>query len=498
MMISTDVAKLPNVLAEHPDYRKTKPLWKIVRDVLEGEDHIKTLCLESQGTSTGTYLPLPVTEPDTTKQTERYNSYVGRAVLYNATERTCNGVVGQVFSKPPVAEFPPDVEYLQKDPAGTGVTLEQHAKKVLRDVLSVGRCFLLADYPALDKPLTVKQAKERSYTPTVTMYPAEDVINWRTKMRGSRRILSMVMLREKYLQDDGYECEWQYRYKELRLVGDVYKARIWEYNEDRSTLGGTVWVTPKNSKGKTFDEIPGVFVGIFDNDESVDPPPLYSLASLNLAHFRNSADYEESCFMVGQPTPWFSGLNDDWVKNTMDGKVWLGSRGGIPLPSGGAAGLLQAQPNGLAKEAMDQKEIQMVALGARLIQGSGVVRTATEATQDKVTEVSTLASAARNTSEAYKKVFEYCLMFTGSTSEIKFELSTDFDMGRMTSQEILAIVATWQSKLLTTEEARDILRRAGFATETIEEALKGGVLPKPEGEKPETAAKPADNRSKQA
>jgi hypothetical protein len=63
-------------------------------------------------------------------------------------------------------------------------------------------------------------------------------------------------------------------------------------------------VQPKRGDGEAWNYIPFTFVGSVNNDETPDLPPLYDLAVLNVAHYRNSADYEESCYMVGQPTPY--------------------------------------------------------------------------------------------------------------------------------------------------------------------------------------------------
>ena len=60
---------------------------------------------------------------------------------------------------------------------------------------------------------------------------------------------------------------------------------------------------------------------------------MYDLAVLNIAHYRNSADYEESCFVTGQPTVWASGLTEAWVEDVLKGELRLGSFGGIPLPA---------------------------------------------------------------------------------------------------------------------------------------------------------------------
>lgn len=470
----------PNVMAEHPGYTAMKAKWTIIRDVVNGEAAVKSKRL--------TYLPLADTEENAEAFAERYLGYLTRAVFYNATSRTLDKLVGQVFSKSPVYQFTSEAEFLRDDPAGNGVTLEQHAKSTLNDVLSVGRYGLWVDFPTTDGNVSVADIEDGIARPVVLGYKAEDILNWRVIRVGSKQKYSLVVLREDYVaNDDGFTMQIESQYRELRLENGVYIVRIWR--------GGNVFssATPLDSNGNPFNEIPFVFVGIKENDEKVDNPPLYDLAVMNLAHYRNSADFEESCFMVGQPTPYYVGVDTGWIQTVWQNKVRLGSRGGVPLPKGGSAGLLQVSENTIVKGAMDQKEAQMVALGAGLITAPSVTKTATEVNSDKTNEISILASAASNTASAYKRAFELCAKFLPNLEVPTFELSTDFDMTRMTSQEILAIVATWQAKLLTTEEARDILHRAGYATVELADAISGGVLEKPEGEKP-TA--PVDNRSK--
>lgn len=464
----------PDVRVLHPKYTEMAPKWVQIRDVLGGEKVIKDRCLQSKK-----YLPLPATEADEMANIERYTAYVERSVFYNATARTLSGLVGQVFSKPPVMTFPDSVNYLETDPAGSGVTLEQQAKGVLADVMAVGRAGLWVDYPAVEGGVTKAQSEEGIIRPFITSYKAEDIRNWRTRKVGAKTLLSLVVLAEEYIEeDDGFSMLMKTQYRELRLdnAGN-YCVRLWKAGS-KGSYSTPGFVYPRDAQGNPFREIPFVFIGIANNDSEIDEPPMYDLSCVNLGHFRNSADYEESCFMVGQPTPWFSGLTKSWVEDVMKNRVFLGSRGGIVLPAGGAAGLLQAQANLIVSEAMDKKESQMIALGAKLVQAStgSIAKTATEVNTDKISEVSTLAAAARNTSAAYKLAFEFCGMFSNDSEEVQFELSTDFEMSKMTSQDLLALVTTWQSQGITTKEFRDILRKAGYATETMEEAVKSGVI----------------------
>ena len=195
------------------------------------------------------------------------------------------------------------------------------------------------------------------------------------------------------------------------------------------------------------------------------------MASINVAHYRNSADYEESCFIVGQPTPVLTGLTEEWVKDVLKGTVAFGSRGGIPLPVGGDAKLLQATENTMIKEAMEAKERQMVALGAKLVEQKQVQRTAFEAKVEATSEGSTLSSTAKNVQAAYVWALKWCAKFVGvPDTAITFELNTDFDIARMTPEERAQAIKEWQGGAITFEEMRAVLRKSGTATEEDEQA----------------------------
>lgn len=456
--------------SQHPDYTKNLKKWELLKDVLEGELAVK---FRKQK-----YLPLENTERDVKRYNARYDVYIQRAKFYNATARTLAGFVGQVFNKQPAQEFPEDLMYLKEDPTGTGANLEQLAKGVTGDVVSFGRCGIWIDFPKFDRPYSLAEVKSGIARPTLKRYNAIDILNWKTIKRGAKTLLSLVVLREQVLvdsSDNEFISTYDYQYRVLRLRNDKYTVQVYKSWESVDQPE----ITPLDHNGKAFDEIPFVFIGIKENDSTVDDAPMYDMASLNISHYVNSADYEEACFMVGQPTLWYSGIDEGFRDAFLKEGVRIGSRGGLPLPPGGAAGLLQTQSNSMVKEAMDQKESQMIALGARIIRESSVAKTATEVTSDKVTEVSTLAAAARNTSAGLRKAFEFAQKFAGTRAEIKFELATDFDMTTMTSQMLLAIVATWQAGLMVSEDVHDIFTRAGFTNLTFEKAKSKGMLEKP-------------------
>jgi hypothetical protein len=211
-------------------------------------------------------------------------------------------------------------------------------------------------------------------------------------------------------------------------------------------------------------EIPFEFIGATNNDSTVDDAPLYDLAELNIGHYRNSADYEEASFIVGQPTPWFSGLTEDWVENVFKGKIMLGSRAAVPLPENAQAGLLQVNANIMPMEAMKHKEAQMVALGARLVENRQVRRTLGEVKDSNAAETSILASCANNVSSAFTQALVWAGMFMGAGGDVSFKLNTEFALTSMAAEERNALIADMQAGAISWTEVRTALRRAGVAS----------------------------------
>lgn len=462
----------------HKEYSSHLAEWTTVRDVVNGERAVKA--------KREVYLPRPVPEDTSKEANSRYDQYIMRALFYGATARTLEGLVGQVFAKPSVITLTPRLEQIEKNIDGTGQTLEQLSKLLLARVLSYGRAGLLADYPSLPKggqPVTVADLDSGFVRPKLINYSPFRIKNWRTAEIGAVAKVSLVTLEEEYqTNDDGFSSDEETQYRALRLdvsnpMAPFYTVEIWrkEGGKDFYSMVDGYPVTPLDSKGKPFTEIPFEFIGWQENTPKVNSVPLSDLASLNIHHYMISADYHESVFIVGQPTPVFSGLTKDWVKEVFPkGIIALGTRAAIPLPQGCTATLLQAAPNSMAKEAMDSVEAKMIALGAQLVQDHQVQRTATESKNDTTMSVSVLSSSANNVSEAITKLLAFAGRFVGEEDDgkggkISIKLNTDFDLSDMSAQERQQLLAEWQAGGITDDEYRHGMTAAGIATESIEE-----------------------------
>jgi hypothetical protein len=458
---------MPNVVFVHPLVRTLLPSYDLIRDCLAGELTVKKRREK--------YLPKPNAEDTSDANGKRYNGYLTRAVFYNVAQRTLAGLVGQVFLRDPTVTLPTQLSVLETDATGSGISLDQLAQAATGFGISHGRCGLYVDYPAVDlvttdealgevPAFTVADLETGDIRPTIKLVAPWDCLNWRLKRRGAKLVLSLVVFREDaIIEDDGFETKVKDQWRVLRL--DENDEYVIEVYRNKNGIAPDERYEPRDNQGNRLKDVPFSFIGAVNNDPTPGPMPMYDLCSVNIAHYRNSADYEEAVYMLGQPTAWFSGLTEEWVKNVMGGTIALGSRSIIPLPASSSAGLLQVQPNTMAKEAMDQKEAQMLALGAKLVEGSQVQRTATEANIDNVSETSVLSSVAKNVGEAFEWALGWAATFVGAdTTTIDYDLNTEFDLVNLTPEERKQLLVEWQAGGIVMEEYRDNLRRAGIAS----------------------------------
>jgi len=459
----------PNVGFIRPEVSSRLQKWRLVDDTIEGEDAVK-----ARGE---TYLPKPETHVDATLNEKIYGKYKTRAVFFPVAGRTLAGLCGQVFSKPVVVDVPETLKLLIDDIDGGGTTLEQHSKRTLEAALKKGRAGLLADFPrtsATDEVVTLADLQAGRVRPRVLFYTSNQIINWRETNIGGETVLSLLVLcEEKIIEDDGFETKSSPRWRVYKInpeAGGVTVA-VWKKADDASDQVSYVVDEPEatvyGANQKPLPKIPWAWVGASNNDSTVDDSPMYPISQLNVAHYRNSADYEQNLFLVGQATPVFTGLTNEWVEKHIKGKVTLGASTPVSLPQGAAASLLQAQANSLPMEGMKHKEDQMKAIGAKLIEPGAVQRTATEAEIEQTSEASVLSSVAKNVSAAYELALRHCSAFVGEVAvadAVSVTLNSEFQISGLNAQERQEVMAAWQAGVLAWAEVREVYRRKNIAT----------------------------------
>lgn len=454
-----------NVKTLHPDYEKYAPKWKKVRNAIAGE--LKEY-LRNVGKNEG--------DPEYGKQRQR--EYEDGAICYNFTKRTLSGMVGSVMRKDPEQTIPPQLKYLLTNCDGSGVGLWQHAQDTLMEIDSIGRGGLLVDAPETGAA-TMAEQNEGLLNPVIVFYTAENIINWRLTRVGSVNRVSLIVLREVYEYDSGgdeFSPNYGEQYRVLDIFEGKYRQRIYQFDA-KGALAGAIREIFPNLAGVPAGIIPFTFIGASNNDHTPDDPPILPLAELNIGHFRNSADNEESSFVVGQPTLFISpgeSMSLENFKAANPNGVKMGSRTGHNIGAGGTADLIQAAENNLAKQNMLDKEQQAVQIGAQLITPT-VQITAEAARIQRGADTSVMATIARNVSQAYTDALKWVAgMLNVDATDIEFKLNMEFFLKSMTAQDRAAWVSDINAGYLPATAYYEALREAGvtnWTNEQIQDAI---------------------------
>jgi hypothetical protein len=158
------------------------------------------------------YLPYPSNiKPDNPNEAEaRYNNFIDRAVFGAYTKRTHDGLLGAAFRIAPVAVVSDPMEDVMMDATGTGLSADQLAKACTSSTMKTGRSGLYVSYP-----MQTEESPSQDVTdlqdPTITLYDAIDIINWRNDN-------SLIVLREEVdASENEFDSTTCYQYRILRL-----------------------------------------------------------------------------------------------------------------------------------------------------------------------------------------------------------------------------------------------------------------------------------------
>jgi len=436
-------------------YRRRIRQWQKVRDSLEGEERI-----HERGTA---YLPRPAG-----MKPNDYLSYIERASFYAVSERTLRGLSGLVFRVNPVIDLPPEIEPLADAATPEGFTMNQLVREATQEVLSIGRYGILVD---------MSSSVDRANLPYLATYKAEDIIRWEERTENSVRKLTRVVVREE-AETSGTETTRFIR--ELLIEDDgVYRQRVYEEVEQESTstamfvndldtiVSGQYelkeTLTPTKN-GVAMKEIPFWFCNVFDGRPRTVKPPFLDMVNMNIAHYRNSADYEQSLFMTSQPTPFIFGIpKQDVPKGIGAGTLWHSENRDVK------AGFIEFTGPGIEafERALRNKEDRMAAIGARIIMDVERADNVTAETTRLQTraETSVLVGGVDTVEEQFTAALSFAVEWAGGDpDDLRFSLNKDYIETRLSPQEITALVMSWQ--------------QGAFSRRTLHENLqRGEVIP---------------------
>jgi hypothetical protein len=473
------------------------PSWKIMADVTAGTLHLRTC----DSLTNGFYLP-----PEPAEKSEHYSYRKSRAIFFQATDRTLNGLVGMVFRNDPKLtktvpekirgrEATDDQSELEGqweniDNAGTHGAV--FCKEVFIDAMRDGHAAILVDMPPpLPEGSTLEDERREGRRPYWVNYKADQIINWRVSVVNGQARLDLIVFRECSQEPDGEYGEKEVvRYRVLRrklvdvetspgVIGQEVQV-VWElYREVKNETTGEkdVVLDPDTPGGATsLPEIPVAIIYGRKKGFLKSQPPLLDLALINIAHYQKYSDFSIYLHIASRPILWFKNRNTNVTVEVMSAykAIDVGSDGHVDYAETTGAAL------GAASQDIKDLEERMSILGlSLLVKRTGAQTTATEERNDQIEESSDLETAARSMRDAIEQCLKFHAQYLNpkAASGGSVELGASLDALTLTPEEMTFWTNAVAAGLYSHETVWEVIGKggkhpAGWTVEKEKQRLK--------------------------
>lgn len=415
-----------------PAWREQAPRWQLVEDIRGGTIPIRR--------KKAFYLPR--FEAETLADWE---SRIGMTFVADHYATTLVEHVGLVMAQPPKMgdDVPDAIRALVEDIDGEGNHLDVFSASALDTALHQGHCVLFTDYPVTAGINTLADAKAAKARPYVTLYPASDVLSWRSATVGGVRVLTQIVFRETTTEPDG-----TFGIKDCTRYREITQQVFYDEVSGRATgLGGITWrlfrrdaddaaTVASAETAPSTTASPAASFTLIGEGPIVGPdricarvvyggqkvgllqsiPHLMGLALSNVEETQVMSDYASVMHKCNVPTPIFIGRNITMPGEDTGKPIQMGQ--GIDIPVGGDAKMLE--PSGAAlgatRQRIDDIRTQMRRQGATSGDETGKVMTAIEAKIYAKQRNAKLSRAARSLQDALEGVFADFAAFMGLSS----------------------------------------------------------------------------------
>lgn len=421
--------------------------WRRCRDFVAGADAVKE--------AGNLYVPRP-----SGLSNAEFGDYLQRGTFFNATQRTVDSLIGLIMAKPPTVSMSTALETLIEDFDGAGSTAEDYARDAVADVLTTGGGCAVVDRPT--RPvgiLTRDQERQAGLRPYAKWYPVESVLDYRYGTVNGKRELVFLRLNETWLEPvDEWDEKLHPQIRVFDLLDNAARCRVfrqaktglWEVHEETMLI---------KDNGQAWGYIPAVMFGPVKNEP--EKSPILDLVELNRGHWQNSVDLEHGLHFTGLPTPYVSGHTFEEGQT-----VKLGSSTLIAFDTVGAKiDFAHFGSEGLAglEKALERKEQQMAALGARMLLPEGSAAESGEALAiRRGGENSALGKLADSVSRSMELLIETMAEWEGNTEAVSYRLNTDYLPNAITAQELTAAISAVDRGLMSQQEFFDMLKAGGL------------------------------------
>lgn len=477
-----------SVKSKHAKYNRYCDKWQRARDVLAGQDAVHAAGVR--------YLPALKEQPP-----ESYAAMVKRTGFYNASWRTVESYLGMLFRKPPEKDLPNAIENLLKDVSLKGVDFDKFAKEVALEELATGFYGVLVDHPPRPNTvgsISVAMTETLGLRPTMQLYKAESIRNWKFRTINNKHTLCMVVLQECYSEPDPnneFEDKTGDQWRVLDLdENNVYRQRIFRVVDGKEEVLGEPIIPLMN--GAPLNYIP--FYADFDFED----PPLIDLYDKNLDHYRINADYRHGLHFTGLPTAVVAGYSPPTATpGQAPEKLYIGSESAWVFPDAQAnAKYLEFTGQGLTeiREALKEAKEEMAILGAKLLgsEKAGVEAFKTQAMRNSG-ETSILSAISIETSNRLREALKtFAAWANAPKDDLNYELNREFMPVAMDAATLTAYVGAWQAGAISSAVLFDNLQRGDViaSDKTLEEhQAEIDAMPPPKPEMPDDDEEPKED-----
>lgn len=443
--MKTYTLQYPNGVINY-DYAVRYPQWEMCRDFYNGSDAVK---------QKGERYLAGLDDPDL------YPKYLQGALFVDIFAKTVVSLEGMVFRKSPEYKFPEQLGYLERGCDILGNSLYEFARDVVKNTLITGHGCVVVDVP-----------EDGDGKPIFAYYDAFNTLSWQYSVENGTKLSEVIVSydagaspsnygarlvgKKRYYKENGVVCIDIA--KPTEALGDV---TVYEFIPEKTII-------PQDANGNPLTEIPAIVFNADNIDlRRTDVPPLKAVADMAQSIYKSYAELEWARHFVAMPHIWVSGVDPE---NKDSKPVAIGASSTTFFSNADAKmnvlTLGSLQP---LEKAIEMKLEEAINIGAVMASpGDKIEETAEGARLKEASKHGNLAAIATNLSQVITKGLEMaCAWLSIDSSDIIFNLNTDFFPATYDASLVTAVITAWKEGLMLTEDARTVLSRFNLVDPTI-------------------------------
>jgi hypothetical protein len=388
---------------------------------------------------------------------DAWHARIDRSVLTPYTSRLVDNAAALILRRAITVEGDPYWDAFCNNVDGWGSSLNEYARRVLRQSLTYGHSGILVDYPpaALVRNL-MEERMLPGRRPYFISYGAKRIRGWRQADSYPTSPLVQLRLSETVTLPEGDFGERVY--ERVRVLTPTNYS-LYQREASRGTSGDLV-TTGENQLGV----IPFVPIYSLRTGFLRSQPPMQDIAEINLAHFQRQADLLHSLHIAAMPKLVMEGWED-----TDDG-VGVGVNYALVPEPGHKIYYVQSDASSFAaqQEQLRMFEAQMSTLGVTRLLGQKMVAEAAEAKRvEQAQSNSVMASISLELEHGLNVAFAMAGAYVGIKPP-KITLDRDFDFYRLIGQDISVLSDALTQGHISPAMWLDILRKGEIIPDTAD------------------------------